>query len=261
MVKTIKNEKKIRKPTNKGMTIQFLMAQGKTNAEISKILKVPKTTVSYYRKRPLELEAKRKSKLPPEYLNEIIRLASNKTNSQMSGGRIANIINENLKNNNIIDKNNNILSITKRSVNRILKRNKIKESFLNYSTMSGNKNNKSFNFNKKEDPIICKIKNSENLILFFSEKYGNGNFNIFLNEFERNKISKEVVKREINIIEKIIKNNNKNIIKGLNDKAILEKSNKFIKKRKITPYKKDKKNLNLKKKIEQIKKSQKFIGP
>ena len=32
---------KIRKPTNKGTTIQYLMAQGKSNAEISKILGVP----------------------------------------------------------------------------------------------------------------------------------------------------------------------------------------------------------------------------
>ena len=113
--------------------------------------------------------------------------------------------------------------------------------------MSGNKHNKSFNFNKKEDPIISKIKNSENLKLFFSEKYGNGNFNAFLNEFEKNKISEEVIKREINIIEKTIKNNNKNTIKGLNDKAKLENSKNIIKKRKITPYKKEKKKFKFKK--------------
>ena len=82
-----KTEKKILKPTNKGTTIQFLMAQGKTNAKICETLKVPKTTVSYYRKRPLELEAKRKSKLPQKYLNEITRLASNKITNQMSGGK------------------------------------------------------------------------------------------------------------------------------------------------------------------------------
>lgn len=89
--------KKNRTPTNKGTAIQYLMAQGKSNAEISKLLGIPKTTVSYYRKRTVELEAKRKSKLSQNYINEIIRMASNKPTSQMSGGIIANKINEKLK--------------------------------------------------------------------------------------------------------------------------------------------------------------------
>ena len=122
MVKTIKKEKKIRQPTKKGHAIQYLMAEGLTNAEICKRLNVPKTTVSYYRKRPLELEAKRKSKLPQEYINEIIKLASNKTTSEMSGGRIANKINEKLEKNNILDKNGKQITITKRGVNKILKK-------------------------------------------------------------------------------------------------------------------------------------------
>ena len=74
-------------------------------------------------------------------------------------------------------------------IKKIIKnKNKINESFLNYSTISGNKHNKSFNFNKKEDSIISKIKYSELLILYFSKKYGKGDFNVFLNEFKRNKI-------------------------------------------------------------------------
>ena len=58
----------------------------KTDMEIARILKIPRTTVSYYRIRPKELEVKRRSKLPKKYYDEIIRLASNKTTSQMSGG-------------------------------------------------------------------------------------------------------------------------------------------------------------------------------
>ena len=149
-------------------------------------------------------------------------------------------------------------------IKKIIKnKNKINESFLNYSNMSGNKHNKSFNFNKKEqDSIIAKIKNSENLILFFSEKYGNGDFNVFLNEYKKNKINKELIKREINTIEKVIKKNGNNIgnsLNGLNDKKTLENPNRIVNKRKITPYKKDKKKLNLKNKtIEQIKKNQKI---
>ena len=114
MVKTIK---KIRKPTIKGRIIQYFMSIGKTNAEICKILKVPKTTVSYYRKRPIELEAKRKSKIPQEYLKEIISMASNKTTGQMSGGRIANKINRKLKDNNVLnEKTGKLISITPRGV-------------------------------------------------------------------------------------------------------------------------------------------------
>ena len=145
-------------------------------------------------------------------------------------------------------------------IKKIIKnKNKINESFLNYSTISGNRHNKSFNFNKKEDSIISKIKNSENLILYFSEKYGDGDFNAFLNEYERNKISKELIKREINTLEKSIKKNNKNTGISLNGLNAIESSNRFVKKRKITPYKKDKKKLNLKNKtIEQIKKNQKI---
>ena len=93
---------RIRKPTKQGEIIQYLTSTGKTNAEICKFLRIPKTTVSYYRKRPLELEAKRESKLPKEYLNEIIRLASNKTTSQMSRGCITKM------------KRKKLLSITKR---------------------------------------------------------------------------------------------------------------------------------------------------
>ena len=142
MVKTIKKKtdektkKKIRKPTITGAIIQHLMGQGKTDTEISQILDVPRTTVIYYRKRPVELEVKYKSKLPQEYLDEIIALASNKTTSQMSGGRIANEINEKLKlklNNVLDEKTKKILSISKRQVNRILKQNfnlrTVKKSF------------------------------------------------------------------------------------------------------------------------------------
>ena len=140
MVKTIKTatdkktKKKILKPTKKGEMIQYLMEKNKTDTEISNALDIPRTKVIYYRKRDVELEAKRKSKLPQEYLDEIIALASNKTTSQMSGGRIANEINEKLKLNNVLDeKTKKILSISKRQVNRILKQNfnlrTVKKSF------------------------------------------------------------------------------------------------------------------------------------
>ena len=93
-----------------------------TNAEISKSLGVPESTVRYYRKRPDNLEIKRASKLPKKFIDEIYQMASNKTTREMPGGLIAIKINEKLKRQNIRDKNGKLLSITKSQGNRILKK-------------------------------------------------------------------------------------------------------------------------------------------
>ena len=66
---------------------------------------------------------KDRTKLPKKYFNKIIEMATNKTTSQMSGGAISNLINEELQNKNILNKKRKILSISKRQVNRILKKN------------------------------------------------------------------------------------------------------------------------------------------
>ena len=55
MVKKIKN---VKKPTKKGETIKFLMEKGFSNIQIAKTLNILKSTISYYRKRPRELEKK-----------------------------------------------------------------------------------------------------------------------------------------------------------------------------------------------------------
>ena len=54
-------------------------------------------------------------------------MATNKTTSQMSGGIITNITNEKMENEKIWDKKKKILSISKRQVKRILKKNWFKE--------------------------------------------------------------------------------------------------------------------------------------
>ena len=107
--------------TNKGAAIRYQMDRGMTNAQISKSLGVPESTIRYYRKRPKNLISKRSSKLPKKYIEEIYRLASNKTTREMPAGLIAIKINEKLKKNNEINKNGKILSISKRQVNNILK--------------------------------------------------------------------------------------------------------------------------------------------
>ena len=110
-----------KKLTNKGEAIRYQMDRGMTNAQISKTLGIPESTIRYYRKRPSNLISKRSSKLPKKYIDEIYRLASNKTTREMPAGLIAIKINEKLKKNNELNKNGKLLSITKRQVNNILK--------------------------------------------------------------------------------------------------------------------------------------------
>ena len=112
----------IKKLTQKGSAIRFQMDRGMTNAKISKSLGVPESTVRYYRRRPDNLEIKKASKLPKKFIDEIYKMASNKTTREMPRGLIAIKINEKLKRQNIRDKNGKLLSISKSQVNRILKK-------------------------------------------------------------------------------------------------------------------------------------------
>ena len=114
-------KKFIKNLTQKGSAIRHQMEKGLTNAQISKSLGIPESTVRYYRKRPEMKKIKRASKLPQKYIEKIYKLASNKTTREMPGGLIAITINNQLKKDNILDKNGKILSITKSQVNRILR--------------------------------------------------------------------------------------------------------------------------------------------
>ena len=111
----------IKKLTNKGEAIRYQMDLGMTNAQISKMLKIPESTVRYYRKRPKTLISKRSSKLPKKYIDEIYRLASSKTTREMPAGLMAIKINEKLQKNNELNKKGKLLSIGKRQINNILK--------------------------------------------------------------------------------------------------------------------------------------------
>ena len=107
--------------TKKGGAIKYHLDKGESIYKISKELKVSTSTVHYYKKRPELLKCKRSSKLEKKYLEEIYKLASNKTTREMSGGLIAAKINEKLKKNNVLDKNGKPVSISKSQVNRILR--------------------------------------------------------------------------------------------------------------------------------------------
>ena len=106
-------KKFLKKLTHKGEAIKFQMERGLSNAQISKSLGIPESTIRYYRKRPSNLEVKRKSKLPKKYIDKIYELASNKTTREMPGRLIAIKINKMLERDNVLDKNGKLLSITK----------------------------------------------------------------------------------------------------------------------------------------------------
>jgi len=106
--------------------IKFLLGKGYNQAKIARKTKYPKQTVSRLVKKikgqGANKKKKDKTKLPKKYFNKIIEMATNKTTRQMSGGAISNAINEELQNKKILNKKRKILSITKRQVNRILKK-------------------------------------------------------------------------------------------------------------------------------------------
>ena len=111
----------IKKLSKKGAAIRYQMERGLSNAQISKSLGIPESTIRYYRKRPIIKEIKRASKLPQKYIDMIYEMASNKTTREMPGGLIAIKINNKLKKDGALNKNGKFLSITKSQVNRILR--------------------------------------------------------------------------------------------------------------------------------------------
>ena len=114
-------KKFFKKLTHKGEAIKYQMERGLSNAQISKTLDIPESTIRYYRKRPSNLEIKKNSKLPKKYIDKIYELASNKTTREMPGRLISIKINKMLEKDNVLDKKGTLLSITKSQVNRILR--------------------------------------------------------------------------------------------------------------------------------------------
>ena len=60
-----------KKLSKKGSAIKYQMDRGLSNAQISKSLGIPESTVRYYRNRPDIKQIKRASKLPQKYIDKI----------------------------------------------------------------------------------------------------------------------------------------------------------------------------------------------
>ena len=90
--------------------------------DVAKITGYSRPLVNYYAHRPEIIPRGERSKLPRKYLEKIYELGKNHKTSERSGGMIANIINNELIKDKILNKKGEQQTISKSQVNRILKR-------------------------------------------------------------------------------------------------------------------------------------------
>ena len=96
-------------------TIKTLLENRMKPIEIARKLHITKQRVNYWVKTPIKTVQCRKKKLEQKYIDKIISLARNQTTSSMSSRKIASIMNEEFKRQNLG------ITISKDSINRYLK--------------------------------------------------------------------------------------------------------------------------------------------
>ena len=87
----------VKKVNNTAIAIKYLLNQGMQPIKISRLLKISKQRVNYWKKTEIKYTQTRRKKLQPELIKKICDLAENKTTSEISSRKIANLINEELK--------------------------------------------------------------------------------------------------------------------------------------------------------------------
>ena len=83
----------VKKINKDAITIKSLLDAGYSQYKVAKMLNLSKQKVNYWAHHDIEAVKKRRKKFRTFYVDKIIRLAKNKTTSQMSSKRIAGIIN------------------------------------------------------------------------------------------------------------------------------------------------------------------------
>ena len=101
-------------------TIKKLLKRGLKQKKNAQLLGLKKQKVSYWANHEIKTMQTRRKKLSRTYINKICKLAKDKTTSDMGSKKIANIINDILKNKKIMDSNGKILSISFKTVCRYL---------------------------------------------------------------------------------------------------------------------------------------------
>ena len=116
---------KYKQDKEKRIAAQVLLQMGKAQNWVAKHLGISKQKVSRWAHNPIK-ERTRRTKLNEEYIDKIINMAKNKPTSEMGSRKIANLINSELKEKNVTDKNGKILSVTKSTINTYLKKRHLK---------------------------------------------------------------------------------------------------------------------------------------
>ena len=111
----------VKKINSDAIGLKTLLDKGYTQALIYRLLGLKKQKVSYWTNTPIKKEIKRRTKINDEYKKNIVDMAKDKLISDMGARKIADIINKELKENDVRDNKRKILSIEKTAVNRNLK--------------------------------------------------------------------------------------------------------------------------------------------
>ena len=100
------------KAINKDATaIKALFKKDFSPIKVARILGISRQKVNYWRKTEIRSFQHRRKKLDDSYINKICELAKDKTTSQVSSRKIANLINEEFQNANIMTKSKKPLKI------------------------------------------------------------------------------------------------------------------------------------------------------
>ena len=94
------------------IAIKTLLNKGMKPIEVANLLDVSKQKVNYWKRNEIKTIQTRRKKLDASFIQKICELAENKTTSEMSSRKIASIINEDLKTNNILDINKKPIKIS-----------------------------------------------------------------------------------------------------------------------------------------------------
>ena len=111
----------VKKINKDAVMIKRLLKQGLSQKKISQLLGIKKQKVSYWANHEIETIQKRRKKLPQSYIKDICKMAKGKTTSEMGSKKIANLINETLRKNKVLDSRGKIITVSFKTICRYLK--------------------------------------------------------------------------------------------------------------------------------------------
>ena len=102
----------VKKINKDSIAIKSLLSKGLKPIQVTNLLGVSRQKMNYWKKNEIKTTQTRRKKLDAPFIKKVRELAENKTTSEKSSRKIASIINEDLKANNIFDKNKKPIKIS-----------------------------------------------------------------------------------------------------------------------------------------------------